>query len=86
LGKASALPFLFCISSVLKEVLMENQDLLTVQELATKLKVQPSWVYGETRKTGKGCIPRLRVGKYLRFSLMEVLNWLREQQQKEAKL
>jgi predicted DNA-binding transcriptional regulator AlpA len=62
---------------------MENQDLLTVQELATKLKVQPSWVYGETRKTGPGTLPRVRVGKYLRFFLPEVLTWLRDQQ-KEA--
>lgn len=59
---------------------MENQELLTVRELATKLKVQPSWVYGETRKTGKDSIPRLRVGKYLRFDLSSVLNWLRDRQ------
>lgn len=62
---------------------MNKEDLLTVPELATALKVQPSWVYGETRKTGKGSIPRLRVGKYLRFSLEEVMDWLRRQQ-KEA--
>jgi predicted DNA-binding transcriptional regulator AlpA len=64
---------------------MDIENLLTVPELADALKVKPSWVYGETRKTGKGSIPRLRVGKYLRFSLVEVLNWLREQQQQEAR-
>jgi predicted DNA-binding transcriptional regulator AlpA len=62
---------------------MDDQDLLTVQELATKLKVRSSWVYGETRKTGPGTLPRIRVGKYLRFFLPEVLTWLRDQQ-KEA--
>jgi predicted DNA-binding transcriptional regulator AlpA len=36
------------------EVVMNKEDLLTVPELATKLKVKDSWIYGETRKTGKG--------------------------------
>ena len=65
------------------EVLMNKEDFLTVPELAAALKVKDSWVYGETRKSGKGSIPRLRVGKYLRFSLEEVMDWLRRQQ-KEA--
>ena len=59
---------------------MNKEDLLTVPELATALKVQPSWVYGETRKTGPGSILRLRVGKYLRFSLQNVLTWLKDKQ------
>jgi excisionase family DNA binding protein len=62
------------------EAVMNKDDFLTVSELATALKVKDSWVYGETRKTGKGAIPRLRVGKYLRFSLEEVMNWLRDRQ------
>lgn len=59
---------------------MNNQELLTVEELAKELKVKPSWVYGETRKTGSESIPRLRVGKYLRFCLPEVFRWLKEKQ------
>ncbi|MCG6536519.1 MAG: helix-turn-helix domain-containing protein [Syntrophales bacterium LBB04] len=55
--------------------------LLTVNELAAELKVKPSWIYGETRKTGPGTIPRIRVGKYLRFSMEEVMNWLKTQQE-----
>jgi excisionase family DNA binding protein len=54
--------------------------LLTVHELATELKVKPSWIYGETRKTGPGTIPRIRVGKYLRFSMEEVMDWLKAHQ------
>jgi excisionase family DNA binding protein len=61
-----------------------EQELLTVDELAKKLKVKDSWVYGETRKTGAGSIPRLRVGKYLRFNLQEVLDWLKEKQAREV--
>lgn len=59
---------------------MNQEDLLTVSELATALKVKDSWVYGETRKTGPGSIPRLRVGKYIRFSLHNVLTWLEDKQ------
>ena len=55
-------------------------NLLTPKELAHELKVRTSWVYGETRKTGAGAIPRIRVGKYLRFRLEEVLAWLEERQ------
>jgi len=58
----------------------QNTDLQTVEELASALKVKPSWVYGETRKTGEGSIPRIKVGKYLRFCLPEVLDWLRKRQ------
>jgi predicted DNA-binding transcriptional regulator AlpA len=55
-------------------------NLLTVNDLANQLKVKPSWIYGETRKTGPGTLPRVRVGKYLRFFLPEVLTWLKEKQ------
>lgn len=59
---------------------MNKEELLKVEELTKELKVKPSWVYGETRKTGAGSIPRLRVGKYLRFSLQDVLTWLKDKQ------
>ncbi len=62
---------------------MENQNLnlMTVDDLARQLKVKVSWIYGETRKTGPGTIPRIRVGKYLRFSLDEVMDWLKAHQE-----
>ena len=60
-------------------------NLLTVTELAAALRVKPSWVYGETRQTGSGAIPRLKVGKYLRFRLGDVLNWLEEEQSGEGR-
>lgn len=61
----------------------DDMKLLTVEELALTLKVKTSWVYGETRKTGEGTIPRIYVGKYLRFSLNRVLDWLKERQQQK---
>jgi len=63
---------------------MNMDDWLTVPELARALKVQPSRGYGETRKTGEVSIPRLRVGKYLRFSLPEVVCWLKKKQAREG--
>jgi hypothetical protein len=54
-------------------------NLLKVEELAELLKVPISWVYSRTRETGPNSIPRLRVGKYIRFQLNEVLLWLKKQ-------
>ena len=55
-------------------------DLITVDELAEILKVPKSWVYGKTRETGLGFIPRVRVGKYLRFEWDAVQRWLDKKQ------
>ena len=53
-----------------------SEQLLTVEELAKELSVPPSWVYSRTRLTGPDTIPIFRCGKYCRFRLTEVLNWL----------
>ena len=47
---------------------MENQELLTVEEMADRLKVKPSWLYFRTMQTGNNSIPRVKIGKYLRFN------------------
>lgn len=52
------------------------EQLLTVEELAGELKTAVSWVYGQTRQKGDDGIPMIRVGKYCRFRLAEVLEWL----------
>ena len=52
--------------------------LLIIDELAKKLKVPKSWIYGQTRQTGPGSIPRVNVGKYIRFVEADVMNWLSE--------
>jgi excisionase family DNA binding protein len=59
---------------------LDTETLLTVDELAEGLRVKNSWVYGQTRKNGPGSIPRIRVGKYLRFEWHKVKEWLRKQQ------
>jgi predicted DNA-binding transcriptional regulator AlpA len=59
---------------------MINQDLLTIDELAKKLKIRKSWIYSRTRIKGPGSVPHLKIGKYLRFCLGDVLTWLKDQQ------
>ena len=59
-----------------------TEELMTTQELADYLKVKLGWVYGQTRQRGEGSIPRIRVGKYIRFRLSEVMAWM-EGQEKE---
>jgi excisionase family DNA binding protein len=56
-----------------------NQNLLTVDELAASLSVPKSWIYSKSREKGPGAMPKIKVGKYCRFVLDDVLNWLKSQ-------
>jgi excisionase family DNA binding protein len=58
--------------------------LLTVDELAERLKVPKSWVYRQTREKGPNTIPREPVGKYLRFRESEVMTWLKQKYKDKA--
>ena len=60
-----------------------NQDFLTVAELAEYLKVPKSWIYSRSRETGPSAMPKIKVGKYVRFELDKVLAWLKEQSESE---
>jgi hypothetical protein len=59
---------------------MEPSDLLTPEELATRLKVGKSWVFEQTRERAKvrnkTPLPCIRLGKYLRFSWVQVCEWM----------
>jgi excisionase family DNA binding protein len=56
------------------------EKLLSVNELSKYLGVPKSWIYSRTREVGPGAIPRLMVGKYIKFRLSEVMAWLEEKQ------
>ena len=56
-----------------------NEFFLTVDELAKSLNVPKSWVYSRTRKTGTDAMPCIKVGKYCRFVLADVIEWLQRQ-------
>lgn len=60
------------------------QEWKTVDELADYLKVPRSFIYARTRQTGPDSIPRLRVGKYLRFDIGAVMEWLQRHQGSES--
>jgi excisionase family DNA binding protein len=54
----------------------EPEVLLTVHEVAEILKVPTSRVYERTRRRGVERLPHLKVGKYLRFRLSEIEQYL----------
>lgn len=58
---------------------MSEHNFLTISEMADTLKVPKSWLYSRTRETGPESIPRVRVGKYLRFRLEDVIAWIEKQ-------
>ena len=62
---------------------MENQELLTIKEMAQRLKVPPSWLYSRTRIKGSD-FPVIRVGKYCRFDSGAVMGWLRNNKNERA--
>lgn len=60
--------------------MQEKMDLLTLEEMATRLRVNQSWLYRQTMRHGPGSIPRLKVGKYLRFNEAAVMAWIKGRQ------
>lgn len=62
---------------LLKVAEMASQDeLLTIEEMAARLKVKPSWLYFRTMQTGDNAIPRVKVGKYIRLNPPKVMAWI----------
>lgn len=55
---------------------MNDEILMTIDDLSQKTQLPVSWFYSRTRQTGPGSIPRLKLGKYLRFRWAEVEKWL----------
>jgi hypothetical protein len=61
-------------------------EILTVEELAGRLKVDPAWVKHRRRSRCKNKIPSLEVlGRPLRFDWDAVVKWLEAGPQVEAK-
>lgn len=59
---------------------LDPSDILTPAELAARLKVSKSWVFEQTRGRAKvrneNPLPCIRLGKYLRFSWVQVSEWM----------
>ena len=56
---------------------MRSEKLLTVQEAASRLNVPVTWIYQRTR-LGQRALPHVRVGKYIRFDINEVMAFLKK--------
>jgi excisionase family DNA binding protein len=57
----------------------EAAALLTVREVAERLKVTTSWVYQHTRADCGDPLPSIKMGKYLRFEESALREWLKRQ-------
>ena len=53
--------------------------ILTLGELAERLKVSRRWVYEKCRRRCQNPLPCIRIGRYLRFDWASVSAWLHRQ-------
>lgn len=63
----------------------ENQsenELLTTKEAAAFFKVTVKQLYQWTMRTGPGSLPRMKIGKHLRFRRSDLEAWINEQRVK----
>ena len=56
---------------------MDSEKLITVKEMAERLRVPKKWIYERTR-LGQWAIPHFRIGKHIRFDPVEVLAFFHE--------
>jgi|SRR5580704_15486519 predicted DNA-binding transcriptional regulator AlpA len=63
---------------------IDPSQILTLAELAERLKVSERWVYEESRRRWLNPLPRIRIGRYLRFDWLEVSAWLRQKSGRAA--
>lgn len=54
------------------------EGLETVEELAARWRVPVSWIYAKTRDRTETAIPRVKIGKYIRFIPEQVDAWILE--------
>ena len=59
------------------EVSDSQIKLITPEELADWLKVPLSWIYDRTRRAGPERLPVYKIGRYLRFSVPKIENYLK---------
>jgi excisionase family DNA binding protein len=58
------------------------KKLMTAQQVAALLEVDPSWVYQETRA---GRLPHVRLGRYRRFRLGAIERWIEDHEREPAR-
>ena len=69
ISQPSALPVPISVS---------HEPILTGEQVAERLQLEPSTIYELTRRRNRRPLPALRAGKFLRFKWSEVERWLNE--------
>ena len=59
--------------------------LVTIKELAEVLQVPVSWIYQRTR-LGQTAIPHIKVGRYVRFNVEDVMRFLQPKPLKQNQI
>lgn len=57
-----------------------TQNLIGIKEMAMRLDLPVSWLYSRTRTKE---IPHWKLGKYVKFDEVEVMEWLRKKQEEK---
>jgi hypothetical protein len=68
------------IAETCPEVTLAQPDILTVEQVAHKLQVDPAFIFEKTRSRCSTPIPAIRIGRYLRFNWPSIVAWLGEQE------
>ena len=69
-----------------QDISVVEDELLTVQEAAQFLKVPPSWIYDHVRPDAADRLPVLKLGKYLRFDVRDLREYIERKRQASARL
>jgi excisionase family DNA binding protein len=63
----------------MSQIVLDDEELFTVEELAAKLKVPKSWIYERVRARKGLKLPHIKMGHYLRFERSAVDEFLKRQ-------
>ena len=58
--------------------IIDPSQILTLKEVAERLKVSERWVYEKTRRRSQNPLPCIHIGRYLRCDWVRVSAWLRQ--------
>ena len=75
IASKSAVPAVAVLSNPI-----DPTQILTLKEVAERLKVSERWVYEKSRRRCQNPLPVIRIGRYLRFDWTSVSAWLRQQE------
>jgi excisionase family DNA binding protein len=65
--------------------LVDPENILTLAEVSSRLKVSERWTYEKTRRRCRNPLPAIRIGRFLRFNWIDVSAWLTQQSTFAAK-